>query len=179
LIKLYRGARALPDIKKIFIASGLRYDLAVELPEYVKEQVTTHHVGDYLKIASEHTEQGQLSKMMKPGMGNYDRFKEMFDKYSRETGKVQYLIPYFIDAPQGTTDNEMLKLAVWLKGNGFRADQVQAFLCSPMSIATRCTTPTKIRCIKSVVRLNRWAKFNSLKQNIRVLITTGAEKTLA
>jgi uncharacterized radical SAM protein YgiQ len=135
LIKLYRRARALPGIKKIFIASGLRYDLAVESPEYVKELVT-HHVGGYLKIAPEHTEQGPLSKMMKPGMGSYDRFKQMFDKYSKEAGKEQYLIPYFIAAHPGTTDTDMLNLAIWLKRNGFRADQVQAFLPSPMAIAS-------------------------------------------
>ncbi|ANE55265.1 MULTISPECIES: YgiQ family radical SAM protein [Methylomonas] len=135
LIKLYRRARALPGIKKIFIASGLRYDIAVETPAYVKELVT-HHVGGYLKIAPEHTEQGPLSKMMKPGMGTYDRFKAMFDKYSKEAGKEQYLIPYFIAAHPGTTDRDMLNLALWLKRNGFRADQVQAFLPSPMSIAT-------------------------------------------
>jgi uncharacterized radical SAM protein YgiQ len=135
LIKLYKRARALPGIKKIFIASGLRYDLAVTSPEYVKELVT-HHVGGYLKIAPEHTEQGPLSMMMKPGMGSYDRFKEMFDLYSKEAGKEQYLIPYFIAAHPGTTDNDMLNLAVWLKRNGFRADQVQAFLPSPMAIAT-------------------------------------------
>ena len=135
LIKLYRRARALPGIKKIFIASGLRYDLAVKSPEYVKELVT-HHVGGYLKIAPEHTEQGPLSKMMKPGMGTYDRFKKMFDKYSKEAGKEQYLIPYFIAAHPGTADEDMLNLALWLKRNGFRADQVQAFLPSPMSVAT-------------------------------------------
>jgi radical SAM superfamily enzyme YgiQ (UPF0313 family) len=135
LIKLYRRARKLPGIKKIFIASGLRYDLAIESPEYVKELVT-HHVGGYLKIAPEHTETGPLSKMMKPGMGTYDRFKELFDKYSQQAGKEQYLIPYFIAAHPGTTDKDMLGLALWLKQNGFRADQVQAFLPSPMSIAT-------------------------------------------
>ncbi len=135
LIKLYRRARAIPGIKKIFIASGLRYDLAVESPEYVKELVT-HHVGGYLKIAPEHTESGPLSKMMKPGMGTYDRFKQMFDKYSKEAGKEQYLIPYFIAAHPGTKDIDMLNLALWLKSNGFRADQVQAYLPSPMSIST-------------------------------------------
>lgn len=135
LVKLYRRARKIPGIKKIFIASGLRYDIAVETPEYVKELVS-HHVGGYLKIAPEHTEQGPLSKMMKPGMGSYDRFKQMFDKYSKEAGKEQYLIPYFIAAHPGTEDKDMLNLALWLKRNGFRADQVQAFLPSPMSIAT-------------------------------------------
>ncbi len=135
LIHLYRRARALPGIKKILISSGVRYDLAVESPEYVKELVS-HHVGGYLKIAPEHTREGPLSKMMKPGMGAYDRFKEMFDKYSKQAGKEQYLIPYFIAAHPGTTDEDMLELALWLKRNGFRADQVQAFLPSPMASAT-------------------------------------------
>ncbi len=135
LIKLYQRARALPGIKKILVASGLRYDLAIRSPEYVKELVQ-HHVGGYLKIAPEHTEQGPLSKMMKPGMGAYDKFKELFDKYSKEAGKEQYLIPYFIAAHPGTTDEDMLNLALWLKRNGFRADQVQTFLPSPMATAT-------------------------------------------
>jgi uncharacterized radical SAM protein YgiQ len=135
LVRLYRKARALPGIKRVFIASGLRYDIAVETPEYVRELVS-HHVGGYLKIAPEHTEQGPLSKMMKPGMGTYERFKTMFDRYSKQAGKKQYLIPYFIAAHPGTTDEDMLELALWLKGNGFRADQVQAFLPSPMALAT-------------------------------------------
>lgn len=135
LIELYRTARELPGVKKVLIASGLRYDLAVESPEYVQELVT-HHVGGYLKIAPEHTEEGPLSKMMKPGIGSYDRFKRMFEKYSKEAGKEQYLIPYFIAAHPGTTDEDMLNLALWLKRNGFRADQVQAFYPSPMATAT-------------------------------------------
>ncbi len=135
LIELYREARALPGIKKVLISSGLRYDLAVEDSEYVRELVT-HHVGGYLKIAPEHTEQGPLSKMMKPGIGTYDRFKEMFEKYTREAGKEQYLIPYFIAAHPGTTDEDMLNLALWLKQHDFRADQVQAFYPSPMATAT-------------------------------------------
>ena len=134
LIKLYRRARALPGIKKILIASGLRYDLAVLSPEYVKELVT-HHVGGYLKIAPEHTEEGPLDQMMKPGIGTYDKFKTMFDKYSKAAGKEQYLIPYFIAAHPGTTNKDMMNLAIWLKRNGFRADQVQAYLPSPMSAA--------------------------------------------
>lgn len=114
LIKLYRRALKLREIKKIFIASGLSYDLAVKSPEYVKALVT-HHVGGYLKIAPEHTEQRQLSKMMKLGIGTYERFKKMFDKFSKETGKEQYLIPYFIAAHPGTSDKDMLNLALWLK----------------------------------------------------------------
>jgi uncharacterized radical SAM protein YgiQ len=135
LIKLYRRARELKGIKKILIGSGLRYDLAVESPEYVKELVT-HHVGGYLKIAPEHTEGGPLSKMMKPGIGTYDKFKSLFEKYSAEAGKKQYLIPYFIAAHPGTRDEDMMNLAVWLKKNGFRADQVQTFYPSPMATAT-------------------------------------------
>ncbi|MDF3021377.1 MAG: hypothetical protein K0Q92_2680 [Steroidobacteraceae bacterium] len=135
LIQLYRKARALPGVKKILIASGVRYDLAIESPEYVKE-LATHHVGGYLKIAPEAIGEGPLSKMMKPGVGTYYKFKELFDKYSKLAGKEQYLIPYFIAAHPGTTDEDMLELALWLKKNGFRADQVQAFLPSPMATAT-------------------------------------------
>jgi uncharacterized radical SAM protein YgiQ len=135
LIKLYRRARALPGIKKVLVASGVRYDLAVESPEYVKE-LAQHHVGGYLKIAPEALAEGPLSKMMKPGVGAYYRFKELFDRYSKEAGKEQYLIPYFIAAHPGTSDADMLELALWLKKNGLRADQVQAFLPSPMATAT-------------------------------------------
>jgi uncharacterized radical SAM protein YgiQ len=135
LINLYRKSRALPGVKKVLIGSGLRYDLAVTAPAYVKELVT-HHVGGYLKIAPEHTEGGPLSKMMKPGIGTYDRFKEMFERFSEEAGKKQFLIPYFIAAHPGTTDEDMLNLALWLKKNGFRADQVQTFTPSPMATAT-------------------------------------------
>ena len=135
LISLYRKARAVKGVKKVLIASGLRYDLAVESPEYVRELVT-HHVGGYLKIAPEHTEDGPLSKMMKPGIGSYDRFAEMFERFSKEAGKKQYLIPYFIAAHPGTTDDDMVSLALWLKRHRFRADQVQTFYPSPMATAT-------------------------------------------
>jgi len=135
LIALYRKARAIPGVKKILISSGLRYDLAVRSPEYVKELVT-HHVGGLLKIAPEHTEENTLNKMMKPGIGAYDEFKEMFDRYSLEAGKKQYLIPYFIAAHPGTTDLDMLNLALWLKKNNFKLDQVQTFMPTPMAMAT-------------------------------------------
>jgi uncharacterized radical SAM protein YgiQ len=135
LIKLYQKARALPGIKKVLIASGVRYDLAIESPEYVKE-LAQHHTGGYLKIAPEAIGEGPLSKMMKPGIGAYYRFKQLFDRYSQAAGKEQYLIPYFIAAHPGTTDRDMLELALWLKQNGYRADQVQAFLPGPMATAT-------------------------------------------
>lgn len=135
LIKLYKKARKIKGVKRILIASGLRYDLAVESPEYVEELVT-HHVGGYLKIAPEHTEQAPLSKMMKPGIGTYDRFKTMFEKFTKKAGKKQYLIPYFIAAHPGTEDEDMVNLALWLKKNKFQADQVQTFYPSPMATAT-------------------------------------------
>jgi len=135
LIKLYRRARALTGVKKVLIGSGLRYDLALESPEYIRELVT-HHVGGYLKIAPEHTQEGPLSRMMKPGIGSYDRFKQLFEKFSAEAGKKQYLIPYFIAAHPGTSDEDMMHLAIWLKRNGFRADQVQTFYPGPMATAT-------------------------------------------
>ncbi|MDT0604822.1 YgiQ family radical SAM protein [Thalassotalea castellviae] len=134
-INLYRRARKVKGIKKVLIASGVRYDLAIQDPEYVKE-LATHHVGGYLKIAPEHTEEGPLNKMMKPGMGSYDKFKEMFDHYSKAAGKKQYLIPYFISAHPGTTDMDMVNLALWLKENDFKLDQVQNFYPSPLANAT-------------------------------------------
>ncbi len=135
LIRLYRKVREVNGVKKVMVASGVRYDLAVKSPEYIKELVT-HHVGGYLKIAPEHTERGPLDKMMKPGIGTYDRFKEMFEAAVKQAGKKYYLIPYFIAAHPGTTDEDMMNLALWLKKNRYRADQVQTFLPSPMATAT-------------------------------------------
>lgn len=147
-IDLYRAARDVPGIKKVLIASGVRYDLASEDPRYVKE-LATHHVGGYLKIAPEHTEEGPLNKMMKPGMGTYEKFKELFDKYSKEAGKKQYLIPYFISAHPGTTNEDMVNLALWLKGEKFKLDQVQNFYPSPMANATTIYH-TELNALKNV-----------------------------
>ncbi|WP_448213420.1 YgiQ family radical SAM protein [Colwellia sp. MEBiC06753] len=147
-INLYRKARKVKGIKKVLIASGVRYDLAIEDPAYVKE-LAEHHVGGYLKIAPEHTEEGPLNKMMKPGMGSYDKFKELFDKYSKAAGKKQYLIPYFISAHPGTTDMDMINLALWLKENDFKLDQVQNFYPSPLANATTLYH-TEIDSLKNV-----------------------------
>ena len=150
LIRLYRKVREVKGIKKVMVASGVRYDLAVKSPEYVKELVT-HHVGGYLKIAPEHTERGPLDVMMKPGIDTYDRFKEMFDAAAKKAGKKYYLIPYFIAAHPGTTDEDMLNLALWLKKNRYRADQVQTFLPSPMATAT-AMYHTGVNTLKGVRR---------------------------
>ena len=152
LTKLYKRARNIKGVKKIFIASGLRYDLAVRDPEYIKELVT-HHVGGRLKIAPEHTEEGTLSKMMKPGIGSYNQFKKLFDKYSAQAGKEQYLIPYFISSHPGTSDNDMLNLALWLKNNDFKPDQVQAFIPTPLAIAS-AMYHTELNPLKKITRNN-------------------------
>ena len=161
LIKMYRRGRALKGIKKILIGSGLRYDLAVQSPEYVKELVQ-HHVGGYLKIAPEHTETGPLTKMMKPGIGSYDKFKQMFEKFSEEAGKKQFLIPYFIAAHPGTSDEDMMNLAIWLKKNGFRADQVQTFYPSPMATATTMFH-TRLNPLKGIHRDERGEKVDVVR----------------
>ncbi len=133
--RLYRKARKISGVKRVAIASGLRYDLAIRDPEYVRELVS-HHVGGYLKIAPEHTEEGPLSKMMKPSIDSFEIFKTMFDRFSREAGKEQYLIPYFIAAHPGCEDEDMVNLARWLKRHDLRVDQVQTFYPSPMSLGT-------------------------------------------
>lgn len=135
LIELYRAARALPGIKRVLISSGVRYDLAIKTPAYIKELVE-HHVGGYLKIAPEHTEVNPLSYMLKPGIDSYERFKDLFNSYSQAAGKEQYLIPYFIAAHPGTSDADMLNLALWLKRQDLRLDQVQTFLPTPLALAT-------------------------------------------
>jgi len=150
LTKLYRRARSLKGIKRVFIASGLRYDLAVRDPEYIKELVT-HHVGGRLKIAPEHTEEDTLSKMMKPGIGSYYQFKKLFDRYSKQAGKEQYLIPYFISSHPGTSDEDMLNLALWLKRNDFKPDQVQAFMPTPLAIAS-AMYHTELNPLKKITR---------------------------
>ena len=156
LTKLYRRARNLKGVKRIFIASGLRYDLAVRDPEYIKELVT-HHVGGRLKIAPEHTEENTLSKMMKPGIGSYHQFKKLFDRYSKQAGKEQYLIPYFISSHPGTSDEDMLSLALWLKRNDFKPDQVQAFIPTPLAIAS-AMYHTELNPLKKITRQSESVK---------------------
>jgi len=159
-IELYKKARKVKGIKKVLIASGVRYDLAIQDPDYVKE-LASHHVGGYLKIAPEHTEEGPLNNMMKPGMGSYDKFKEMFDHYSKLAGKKQYLIPYFISAHPGTTDRDMVNLALWLKDNNFKLDQVQNFYPSPLANATTLYH-TEVNSLRNVTSKNLAKKDGSI-----------------
>ncbi len=135
LIDVMRRVRAEDGVKHVFIASGVRYDLAERSPEYVSE-LAKHHVGGQLSVAPEHVSPGVLDKMKKPGIASYERFKEMFACASNEAGKEQYEIPYFISGHPGCTLADMVELALWLKKQGYRPRQVQDFIPTPMSVAS-------------------------------------------
>ncbi|OGQ77466.1 MAG: YgiQ family radical SAM protein [Deltaproteobacteria bacterium RIFOXYA12_FULL_58_15] len=135
LLSLYRRAREVSGIKKVLVASGVRFDVAVRSPKWIAE-LAEHHTGGRLKIAPEHSEAGPLDMMRKPGIATYDHFAEMFLQASRRAGRKQFLVPYFIAAHPGTTDEDMLHLALWLKRQDLQVDQVQSFLPSPMTAAT-------------------------------------------
>jgi uncharacterized radical SAM protein YgiQ len=134
LVQLMKDVREQPGVKHVFIASGVRYDLAERSPEYVKE-LAAHHVGGQLSVAPEHVSPRVLEKMKKPGIESFERFQEMFACASREAGKEQYDIPYFISGHPGSTLEDMVELAQWLKKNGKRPRQVQDFIPTPMSMA--------------------------------------------
>ncbi|MBL8717341.1 MAG: YgiQ family radical SAM protein, partial [Myxococcales bacterium] len=135
LIKLMKRVREQPGVKKVLIASGVRYDLAEKSPEFVRE-LAKHHVGGQLSVAPEHNESDVLAKMKKPGIATYERFAERFTCASEEAGKEQYLIPYFISGHPGSTLADMVSLALWLKARNLRPRQVQDFIPTPMSMAT-------------------------------------------
>ncbi len=135
LIELMREARDVPGVKKVLVASGIRMDLARRSPEYMRELVR-HHVGGHLKVAPEHTDAGVLDLMRKPSGDDFDQFAEVFDKESKRAGRKQYLVPYFIASHPGSDLHAMIDLAVFLKRNGYRPDQVQDFIPAPFDVAT-------------------------------------------
>jgi uncharacterized radical SAM protein YgiQ len=136
LIDLMRKTREEPGIRKAFVASGLRMDLAQLSPEYVHE-LATHHVGGRLKVAPEHTDPGVLERMKKPSIDNFGQFARMFKQASAKAGKPkQFLVPYFIASHPGSDLDAMIDLAVYLKRNGYRPDQVQDFIPAPFDVAT-------------------------------------------
>jgi uncharacterized radical SAM protein YgiQ len=134
LIDLMRSVRAEPGVKQVYLASGIRYDLAERSPEFVAE-LARHHTGGQLSVAPEHSKKDVLDRMKKPGIESYERFAEQFRCASDEAGKDQYLVPYFISGHPGSTLREMVELAVYLKKNGMRPRQVQDFIPTPMSMA--------------------------------------------
>ncbi|HEY1785257.1 MAG TPA: YgiQ family radical SAM protein, partial [Pirellulales bacterium] len=134
LVQLMQAARNEPGIKKVFVASGIRMDLARRSPEYMRELVT-HHVGGHLKVAPEHTDPGVLALMKKPDAGDFVEFDREFRQASQAAGKKQYLIPYFIASHPGSSLDSMIDLALFLKRNHYQPDQVQDFIPSPFDIA--------------------------------------------
>ncbi|MCL6503990.1 MAG: DUF3362 domain-containing protein, partial [Pirellulales bacterium] len=134
LIELMRQARAQPGVRKVLIASGIRMDLARRSPQYM-QQLVRHHVGGHLKVAPEHIDPNVLALMKKPGKEDFEEFGRAFREASRAAGKQQYLVPYFIASHPGSTLDAMIELALFLKRNGYRPDQVQDFIPSPFDIA--------------------------------------------
>jgi uncharacterized radical SAM protein YgiQ len=134
LISLMRQVRAEEGVKHVFIASGVRYDLAERSPEYVQE-LAAHHTGGQLSVAPEHVSPRVLEKMKKPGIESYERFQHLFACASEAAGKEQYDIPYFISGHPGSTLEDMVELALWCKARGRRPRQVQDFIPTPMSMA--------------------------------------------
>jgi len=135
LVSLLKKVRKEPGIKKVFLASGVRYDLAAESPEFVRE-LAAHHTGGQLSVAPEHVDEDVLEKMKKPGKESYERFAEMFACESKAAGKDQHLVPYYISGHPGSTVASMIGLALYLKKRGVRPRQVQDFIPTPMSMAT-------------------------------------------
>jgi len=135
LIELMRAVRSMPGIGKVFIASGVRTDLALCDERYLRELVE-HHTGGYLKTAPEHTESVVLELMNKPPIDNHDRFCSRFSAISRELGKVQYVMPYLMAGFPGTTLAMTIETAVYLKRNGIRSELVQEFVPGPFELAT-------------------------------------------
>ncbi len=134
LIELMKAVRHRPGVKKVFVASGIRMDLAVRSKAYVNHLVK-HHVGGRLKVAPEHCNADVLRLMKKPSIDSFEAFARKFGRLSREAGKKQYIVPYFISAHPGSDLRAMIELACYLKRNGYRVDQVQDFIPSPMDIA--------------------------------------------
>jgi uncharacterized radical SAM protein YgiQ len=135
LVALMKKVREAPGVKRVMIASGVRYDLAERSPAFIRD-LATHHTGGQLSVAPEHVEPRVLDKMKKPGIESYERFAESFACASEAAGKEQYLVPYFISGHPGSTLDDMISLALYLKAHGLRPRQVQDFIPTPMSMAT-------------------------------------------
>ena len=135
VIELMRAARQVEGVKKVLVASGIRMDLARQSPQYIRE-LTRHHVGGHLKVAPEHVDPDVLFKMRKPSNDDFEVFAEEFQKESQAANKKQFLVPYFIASHPGSDLDAMINLAVFLKQNGYRPDQVQDFIPAPLDVAT-------------------------------------------
>jgi uncharacterized radical SAM protein YgiQ len=135
LVQLLRKVRREPGVERVYVASGVRYDLAERSPEFITE-LARHHTGGQLSVAPEHSSPDVLEKMKKPPVEHYERFARSFCAASEQAGKEQYLVPYFITAHPGSTLKDTVELALWLKARNMRPRQVQDFIPTPMAIAT-------------------------------------------
>jgi uncharacterized radical SAM protein YgiQ len=135
IIRLMKAARKEKGVKQVFVASGIRMDLALQSQAYIDE-VAKHHTGGLLKVAPEHTEPEVLELMNKPPIDVFEAFGKKFRQASAAVGKEQFLVPYFIAGHPGSDLNSMIRLALYLKRNGIRPDKVQDFIPGPMDIAT-------------------------------------------
>jgi uncharacterized radical SAM protein YgiQ len=135
LVRLLKRVREEPGVDRAYVASGVRYDLAVRSPEFIRD-LARHHTGGQLSVAPEHTDPDVLDKMKKPPVEHYERFAQAFCRASEEANKEQYLVPYFITGHPGSTIEDTIKLAQWLKANKLRPRQVQDFIPTPMAMAT-------------------------------------------
>ena len=135
LVKLLRKVRAEDGVKHAYVASGVRYDLAERSPEFITE-LATHHTPGQLSVAPEHTKDDVLDKMKKPGIESYERFVDQFACAAQDANKDLHLVPYFISGHPGSTLEDMVDLALYLKRRGIRPRQVQDFIPTPMSMAT-------------------------------------------
>lgn len=135
LVQLMKKVREADGVKKVYIASGVRYDLAARSPEFVRE-LAKHHTGGQLSVAPEHNDPRVLEKMKKPPIASYERFAATFCKASEDAGKEQYLVPYFITGHPGSTLKDTIELALYLKERNMRPRQIQDFIPTPMAVAT-------------------------------------------
>jgi uncharacterized radical SAM protein YgiQ len=135
IVDLLRRVRAEPGVERVYVASGVRYDLAARSPEFIRE-LARHHTGGQLSVAPEHTNPRVLEKMKKPPIEHYERFVRAFCQASEQAGKEQYLVPYFISGHPGSTLKDTIELGLWLKSKNMRPRQVQDFIPTPMAIAT-------------------------------------------
>jgi len=135
LVELMRRSREVPGVDRVLVASGIRMDLAQKSPEYLNE-LARYHTGGHLKVAPEHTDARVLRLMKKPDSNDFEGFARAFERASRKAGKSQYLVPYYIASHPGSDLKAMIDLAVFLKRNGYKPDQVQDFIPAPFDIAT-------------------------------------------
>ena len=136
LVQLMKDSREVPGVRKVLVASGIRTDLAQRSPEYMSE-LAAHHVGGHLKVAPEHADPEVLQRMKKPAIDDFGGFADAFRAASDAGGKPkQYLVPYFIASHPGSDLDSMIDLALFLKRNGYKPDQVQDFIPAPFDIAT-------------------------------------------